>query len=198
MSKPTESELSTAEILEYQWLTPLDGPRVSPEILRRLVKPTNSNIGDDVVRANGPFNSLIVRSEVNSETAASAAGSWSDRDPQDFVSRKFEGIFPERRGRQFIPELERDIPARSAESSITDFQARRSSSNFSPPSVTPSLPPLLPAVSPGSPTLPLASATSRYGAWRGEVDAPETDLSLLAAQMKRILDEEARRHGIDV
>ncbi|MGZ5483345.1 MAG: hypothetical protein ACXWID_15340 [Pyrinomonadaceae bacterium] len=44
----------------------------------------------------------------------------------------------------------------------------------------------------------MATDNVRSGAWRDEVRAQETDLELLAAQMKRILDEEARRHGIDV
>jgi hypothetical protein len=44
----------------------------------------------------------------------------------------------------------------------------------------------------------VASAVARHGARRDEASAPENDLSQLAAQMKRILDEEARRHGIDV
>ena len=74
----------------------------------------------------------------------------------------------------------------------------RSSEHFAPPSLTPSLPQLLPAVGPGAGTSPIAADAARYSAWRDEVNAQEKDLSLLAAQVKRILDEEARRHGIDV
>jgi hypothetical protein len=203
-SKPAASEIGTSKILEDQWLTPLDGPRVSPEILRRLVKSAgliNESNGARAERSRsdtpGAHNFLTVRSEVHSEAAASAPGSRSDDHSQDFVSRHFEGIFPDRQRRPFITELERELPDQPEQSPATDTQAWRSSSSVSPPSITSSLPPLLPAASPGSPVLPMAAAISRNGAWRGEVDA-EKDLNLLAAQMKRILDEEARRHGIDV
>jgi hypothetical protein len=47
------------------------------------------------------------------------------------------------------------------------------------------------------PGLPVAAATARQGA-RAEAAIAEDDLSVLAARIKRILDEEARRHGIDV
>jgi hypothetical protein len=44
--------------------------------------------------------------------------------------------------------------------------------------------------------LPLPSAAGQPGA-QPEVALPE-DLDVLAAKIKQILDEEARRHGIDV
>ena len=72
------------------------------------------------------------------------------------------------------------------------------SPNFAPTALTPALSPLLPPASAGAPVLPVAADTARRIAWRDEVAAHETDLSVLAAQVKRILDEEARRHGIDV
>lgn len=46
------------------------------------------------------------------------------------------------------------------------------------------------------PPLPVAAATARIGA-RAEMMIEE-DLDVLAAKIKRILDDEARRHGIDV
>jgi hypothetical protein len=45
---------------------------------------------------------------------------------------------------------------------------------------------------------PFATATLRREAQRDEVDLAQEDLDLLAARIKRILDEEARRYGIDV
>jgi hypothetical protein len=44
----------------------------------------------------------------------------------------------------------------------------------------------------------MATATVRHGASQEETTPAEDDLSLLAAQIKCILDEEARRYGIDV
>ena len=65
-----------------------------------------------------------------------------------------------------------------------------------PPTIAPQLPPLIPPQMVGMPVLPVAAATARRGA-RAEETADE-DLDLLADRIKRILDEEARRHGIDV
>jgi hypothetical protein len=62
----------------------------------------------------------------------------------------------------------------------------------------PSLPSLLPKRAPGFPAPPVARAIHRKDA-RDEDDAvQEDDLSNLSAKIKRILDEEARRHGINV
>lgn len=65
-----------------------------------------------------------------------------------------------------------------------------------PPTIAPQLPPLIPPQMVGMPVLPVAAATARRGA-RAEETADE-DLDVLADRIKRILDEEARRHGIDV
>ncbi len=60
------------------------------------------------------------------------------------------------------------------------------------------LPPLLPPrdSGPSSPWKAPAQAPAAVG--RLEAELPEEDLGRLAANIKRILDEEARRHGIDV
>ncbi|MCA1567698.1 MAG: hypothetical protein LC803_19045 [Acidobacteria bacterium] len=65
------------------------------------------------------------------------------------------------------------------------------------PVVAESLPPLLPSPSVGMPILPIALATAREGA-REESRESAEDLDALAAKIKFILDEQARRHGIDV
>jgi hypothetical protein len=65
------------------------------------------------------------------------------------------------------------------------------------PVVAESLPPLLPPPLVGMPVLPIALATAREGA-RDEAREAAEDLDALAAKIKLILDEEARRHGIDV
>jgi hypothetical protein len=65
-----------------------------------------------------------------------------------------------------------------------------------PPTTAPKLPPLIPPQMVGMPVLPVAAAAARHGA-RAE-DTADEDLDVLAARIKRILDEEARRHGIDV
>lgn len=73
-----------------------------------------------------------------------------------------------------------------------------------PGSHAPELPPLLPAQTTTEAVLPVAVETARQGA---RVEAQRTaqpdeptagDLDLLAEKIKLILDEQARRHGIDV
>src|SRR5262249_18485968 len=80
----------------------------------------------------------------------------------------------------------------------SEVREQRDSPELAPTVLTHDLSPLLPPASAGSPALPVAAEAARRIAWRDEVEAHSTDLSVLAAQMKRILDEEARRHGIDV
>lgn len=65
------------------------------------------------------------------------------------------------------------------------------------PVVAESLPPLLPPPLLGMPILPIALATAREGA-RAESRETAEDLDALAAKIKLILDEEARRHGINL
>jgi hypothetical protein len=71
---------------------------------------------------------------------------------------------------------------------------------IAPPALAPSLPSLTPspeeAQTDVTSVLPLASEIARQGA-RKEAESPE-DLDALAAKIKFILDEQARRHGIDV
>ena len=67
---------------------------------------------------------------------------------------------------------------------------------IAPPSLVTQLPPLIPPQATGRPIPALAAATARLGA-QAEAVADE-DLDLLATKIKHILDEEARRHGIDV
>ena len=63
--------------------------------------------------------------------------------------------------------------------------------------MAPMLPPLIPPQMVGMPLLPIAAVTARQGA-RAEAEEAEEDLDVLAAKIKLILDEQARRHGIDV
>jgi hypothetical protein len=76
----------------------------------------------------------------------------------------------------------------------TDFSLPQ---RIAPPALAPSLPTLIPPRALDVPVLPVASETARLGA-RVEADAGEYDMEVLAAKIKFILDEQARRHGIDV
>jgi len=211
-------------LLQEQWITPVDGPAAPAEILIDLARLTEVTEVTEVTGAAAASEmkwpktrsltdntSGSARSEHFGEAGSARvqAGERADGTQQSFSSKYSE--FPpapdDALGIQAVDQW-REPAARRGNGSAashglewTEFRDANGSSpehNLAPATLTPSLPPLLPAASPGSPALPMAGATSRYGAWRGEVDAPEKDLNLLAAQMKRILDEEARRHGIDV
>jgi hypothetical protein len=91
------------------------------------------------------------------------------------------------------PVLSEEIGRRATDG---QFAVGRASEQIAPPSLAESLPPLAPQQTETIRVLPLASETARRGA-RDEAAAPE-DLDALAAKIKLILDEQARRHGIDV
>jgi hypothetical protein len=69
---------------------------------------------------------------------------------------------------------------------------------FAPPLATEIPPTLLPPRAPFDAPTPLASAALRHEALRDEAELVQEDLDSLADKMKRILDEEARRYGIQV
>lgn len=69
---------------------------------------------------------------------------------------------------------------------------------IAPPALASSLPPLVSPRTRDTPPYPLATVVARLGANTDEFAAPEEGITQLADRIKRILDEEARRHGIDV
>ena len=69
---------------------------------------------------------------------------------------------------------------------------------LAPPTVTPSPVTLRPPADPAVPVLPVAAASAQRGAKAEEAIAQGEDLTLLAARIERLLNQEARRHGIDV
>jgi hypothetical protein len=206
-------------LLQEQWITPVDGPAAPAEFLIDLARLTEAT---EVTGAAAEMKWPKTRSLTDNTSgsprsedlgkAGSArrqTGARTDGTQQSF-SHKHSEFLPapdDASGIQDVDHWRKPAARRGIGSPAThglewiefrDADGSSAESNLAPATLSPSLPPLLPAASPGSPALPMAAATSRYGAWRGEVDAPEKDLNLLAAQMKRILDEEARRHGIDV
>jgi hypothetical protein len=68
---------------------------------------------------------------------------------------------------------------------------------IAPPAIAERLPPLALPVEEGTPS-PAVAATMAWAGAQAEAAVPDDDLDLLAAKIKRILDEEARRYGIDV
>lgn len=70
-------------------------------------------------------------------------------------------------------------------------------SRFAPPRMADTLPPLRPPAGPGMTAMPAAAAAARRSA-RREEDTAVDDLDELAGKLRRILEEESRRHGIDI
>ncbi len=69
---------------------------------------------------------------------------------------------------------------------------------IAPPAVASALPALRPPQQAYEPVTPVAASTARHGAQQEESKTPPAELDELAVKIKRILDEEARRYGIDV
>jgi len=206
-------------LLQEQWITPIDGPAAPAEILIDLARLTEVTGAAAAAEMKWPKTPSLTdnasgsaRSEHfgKAEPARRQAGERADGTKPGFRSSNHSeflsapgdafGIQAVEQWREPVARTGHAAPATHGIdwTEFRDSDGSSPESNLAPATLTPSLPPLLPAASPGSPALPMAAAASRYSAWRGEVDAPEKDLNLLAAQMKRILDEEARRHGIDV
>lgn len=70
-------------------------------------------------------------------------------------------------------------------------------SRFAPPQMADTLPPLRPPNGPALVAMPVAAAAARRSAQR-ETDAAVEDLDELAGKLRRLLEEESRRHGIDI
>lgn len=95
------------------------------------------------------------------------------------------GVAPEEMPPPFYPEA----PGR---------QESEPTAGISPPTLAPSYPFLAPPRTASAPPAPIATAVVQRGAGMTEAAQAGSDLGELATKIKRILDEEARRHGIDV
>ncbi|HXQ74147.1 MAG TPA: hypothetical protein VN844_26825 [Pyrinomonadaceae bacterium] len=195
-AKTPGPDVSDAPLLEPQWAAVPSGQRAAAEILHRLAQQSGLLNVSELTRSavDFPSNKKIFSPF---STHVSPTAKWMvPNEEVDLGAKPREGISTGR-DRSAFPEMDPGFQTQFHPDAHGGERVR-SSEHFAPPSLTPSLPQLLPAVGPGAGTLPIAADAARYGAWRDEVNAQEKDLSLLAAQVKRILDEEARRHGIDV
>lgn len=190
---PADEESQSSEWLVDQWRTPLAGTAVPGDWLSRLAtaetSATRAKQSEGDPMHSSPLAahhqaSTLQRTEENSVTRAQriAENSPSAREA-------LEALAPDRRDGSIGDEREDD----------GDTANRGSAERVAPPSLAASLPALFALTTPQTApagVLPLASETARSGA-REEARPPE-DLDALAAKIKLILDEQARRHGIDV
>lgn len=206
--------------ISNQWQQPLTGETVSMEVLERLLfgtaesTPTDSQTDPAMAtpgRGKSPFSPAAGQRQPSSLAAgqrqSSSPSAWPqnsqerpspfDRLSQPPTSREGRSLYrPENGQSDWRQGQAEDIPAAA--------QPR-----FAPPQLAETLPQLGPLPQPG-PThpLPVASITAERSARReaaqstlrasSSKSAPVEELDDLARQIKQILDEESRRHGIDV
>lgn len=192
----TDSELQfvpkTLEdcLLADQWMVPLRGQTAPMDLLANLAGHFVENHGqfsygqrfDSISHAAGSKDAdkrSMLRAPGSSSDETERKSPSISENMQQAASKFFEGAG--RIGQ--ILDADGKLPA---------------SSRIAPLKAASSLPDLLPPQIMEMPSLPVASAYAKLGA-EMEAEAKMVDnLDILAAKIKRILDEEARRYGIDV
>ncbi len=194
---PAEQE----ELLSQQWSTPIGEPSVPLELLQHFAAlPGQESVGahrnerkndstlSSHLKAGGiPEKSSLAGSdnyyaESGHSNSINALAQLLAGDGQD---NSDTGVHAQT-GRMHVEQRDTEYGRRAGDTVEQSM----------PPVVASQLPPLVPPQSIDMPPLPIAMATARVGA-RAEMMIEE-DLDMLAAKIKRILDDEARRHGIDV
>jgi hypothetical protein len=175
------------------WATPLDGPPAPAGLLARLIGASAANAGGS-----------------GGETQRSSV-TWPSQSPP--ASRQTgERSAPSQRWARptDVPGADDDSTNREEQIELLSWPTVYTGPRgqiaaptaddvypFAPPTAASSLPPLFSQQLAERPPFPVAAAIVRQDA-RQEGTAAEEDLSALATRIKRILDEQARRHGIDV
>lgn len=178
------------------WAAPIAAPQISQTLLKSLA--AERQLGNPQLNTGQPKNGAA-------KERASLADQRSNNDHQLNSARAFRfqpltqsppaawaGERPATN--RFLKDS--TLPSPSGNGETAEALAGALSPNSSA-ALAPELPPMLPPSDIGVPILPLAASSAQHGA-RGEAVAIEDDLDALAAKIKLILDEQARRYGIDV
>ncbi len=182
--------------LEAQWATSLVGPAASLALLQRLAgssqAPALIGAPERMSPSGTPLDPLTGgASGSNGRPAQAAPGATSQpASVQEWwipaPSMDPRGFYPEA-GSQPLPEV-----------ALTPLEGARRP-HVIPPLAAENLPTLLPPQAVYDAPTPAASAAARSATRRDQdILLAQEDLSVLAERIKRILDEEARRHGINV
>jgi len=181
-----------SESLADQWSTPLAGTAVPGDWLREVATGATGAIS--VTRSKGaPKHSSTAGPHYQTSTLPSPKEKSVTRVNRLDEYSPWSGEWPQ------TPMSLGGALGDSVGDQGEDAANRGRLERIAPPSLAESLPalsrstPLQPAV---TRILPLASESARQGAL--EEARPSEDLDALAAKIKFILDEQARRHGIDV
>jgi hypothetical protein len=210
--------------IEDQLRQSLLGKTVSVEVLESLVPDlAESQTNSKEKRANPNRSGNPERSSISTDSASRNRN--FPFNPVSTQRRKVESVAWSEDGRKRPPintsppqtaALREDRLTSTFENGLSDqhqgniwADSTRQGPRFAPPQVAETMPPLqaLPHASPLRP-LPIASETAEWSARRegtqatlsasGVKTAPAENLDDLARQIKQIIDEESRRHGIDV
>lgn len=177
-------------LLPRQWSTNIGEPTATLELLQHYAALSKENGGvanGNVRKENSASSSLEQESQIPAKlhTVGNVNDHTEIRQPDNIHALA-----------QFLEGGE-SIDSQMEQGQIVHVQrAGDYMERIKPPAVASQLPPLATSQRIDKPPLPIATATARIGA-RAEM-VIEEDLDMLAAKIKRILDDEARRHGIDV
>lgn len=193
---PDPPLLQAASALAEQWAVPLAGPSASFELLASLA---------GMSRRHGGISTSESGAESRSESAStfgryrvsgskllhdSFAIAQQDNQKSNPVAPQTNKNIQENFLTVSSPETSAELPKNTANPEV--------STHISPPLTASPLPQLQPPQIARVPAPTIATATIRQEAEQEPITADTEDLSDLAAKIKRILDQEARRHGIDV
>lgn len=208
----TPSQKATPSSLEAQWQQPLNGQTIPQENLDayRLRRQSRGLVGAQRSRASrsvhpplmNQVNGLLEQTIGNALTSSKPATEPNTREKTNLPT---QNSFPSREGamslvappqRHFSHDLHPASTSADEMDNASEWEEEETYSRFAPPQLATQMPALKP-LRPSHPfAQPIASVTAERNA-RREATAPE-DLDELSRKIKQILDEESRRHGIDV
>ncbi len=213
--------------LADNWSIPLNGPNASADLLIRLANlnllPEHGSRRDserETTRANSSRSGTV---QPPSDYILDRSGPFTARQPIDHAHSQFQQqsswtkptneswpapgdeVFAAAASSALAGPLhsttndaEQAFLQATADRQTAPSQMQTTTPSIAPPSLTPSLLPLHPPRTSGEEVLPVAVITAQRDARADEVTARGEDLTLLASRIERILNDEARRHGIDV
>ena len=222
------SDRSTWLSLADSWSIPLNGPNASTKLLvrfanlaergsrrdseREITQRTSLGTGTAQPSAKPPSDSRLNRSVPSTahrpidhaHSQLLQQSSWSRPTNESWPAPEDEVFEPSASSvlaeplRSTANDAEQAFLQAAADQQTAPSQLQTTTPSIAPPSLTPSLLPLHPPRTSGEEVLPVAVITAQRDARSDEVTARGEDLNLLASRIERILNDEARRHGIDV
>ena len=206
----TRAPSASSPSFAAHWSKTLAGERASTELLTLL-----ANSGSKLERSSPGLEDRersTNSAAANSDTTAPATNSpWSRPPSASPANQHYEGTQSPPAGAKQALVTGVESPSRHFASDSTSFLSSPLPSHtvgeiaewpaetrLAPPAISPSLVTLRPPANPAVPVLPIAGATAQRGAKTEEAIAQGDDLTALGRKIERLLNQEARRHGIDV